>query len=702
MLTAKLMSAMAGSAVSEVAESVDFDGTNDYLSRASDLTGNADGKTFTFSAWVWNSLSAQGWVYDAADASDRFYVNLNSDTLEVAAWNSAGTNILFAYTAALAVPKDTFSHILISIDLANTANRSVYVNDAVQSVTWSTYTNSAIDFTVPKHLVAARYGPSQLVKGRHSHVFLDYTYRDLNIEANRRLFITADRKPAAGQAALNPILYMKLDDPTTAHINSGTGGNFTLTGTVARAGRGPNQFNAPYSDLDGSADYLSRSSGMAGVSSGKSLTASLCFRADTIPSVGYLFAVGTYFEVVFNSGGIYLYAQNSATTNILNATVNVSPVAGRNYVVTFSLDLSNTANRSVYVNGTSASVTWTKYNNDTIAFASATTHGVGATPTSGYRLDGKIGNVFFHTSYIDLSVAANRAKFFTGTGINCMPADMGANGELPLGVTPLLYLPMYGNNAGKNYGSGGDFTVNSGPYLGARGPNEFWGNLAAFDGASSTSLSRTSALAGVSDGKVFSLSYYHDAGSTNQYNVAIFNTNGDGFRFGVYSGALIGVITNTAGYEILRFLAYGTFNTGWIQVCIDLSNTSKRFMYFNGVAQSVTWTTYTDTNIQWTSFSRPAINSYYNPGGSNFLGASATKLAELYFATTYIDFSQEANRLKFRDAFGNPVALLPQIEKLEIPTPAIYMRFDPANQGKNDGTGGDFTKSGTITDGGQL
>jgi len=33
------------------AEAVDFDGTNDYLRRTSDLTGNTDGKTFTFSFW---------------------------------------------------------------------------------------------------------------------------------------------------------------------------------------------------------------------------------------------------------------------------------------------------------------------------------------------------------------------------------------------------------------------------------------------------------------------------------------------------------------------------------------------------------------------------------------------------------------------------------------------------------------------------
>lgn len=37
------------------------------------------------------------------------------------------------------------------------------------------------------------------------------------------------------------------------------------------------------------------------------------------------------------------------------------------------------------------------------------------------------------------------------------------------GTPPLIYLPMCGNNAGKNYGTGGDFTVNSGPFAGARG-----------------------------------------------------------------------------------------------------------------------------------------------------------------------------------------------------------------------------------------
>ena len=39
--------------VTEVPEAVDFDGVEDYLSRSEDLVGNSDGKTFTFSSWVY-------------------------------------------------------------------------------------------------------------------------------------------------------------------------------------------------------------------------------------------------------------------------------------------------------------------------------------------------------------------------------------------------------------------------------------------------------------------------------------------------------------------------------------------------------------------------------------------------------------------------------------------------------------------------
>ena len=46
-----MVGAAAGAAVptTVMPEGVDFDGVNDYLSRSTDLVGNVDSKTFTFS-----------------------------------------------------------------------------------------------------------------------------------------------------------------------------------------------------------------------------------------------------------------------------------------------------------------------------------------------------------------------------------------------------------------------------------------------------------------------------------------------------------------------------------------------------------------------------------------------------------------------------------------------------------------------------
>jgi hypothetical protein len=131
-----------------------------------------------------------------------------------------------------------------------------------------------------------------------------------------------------------------------------------------------------------------------------------------------------------------------------------------------------------------------------------------------------------------------------------------------------------------------------------------------------------------------------------------------------------------------------------------LANTSNRGLYLNGSALSPTWTTYTDAVIDLNPATpRHFIGGEYSGPSGNWTGV---RLSEFYFTTSYIDFSQEANRLKFRDAFGNPVNLTQQIEALAIPNPAVYMRFPPTAFGTNSGTGGDFTVNGTISDGGQI
>jgi hypothetical protein len=714
MLNTKLLSCIqAGTPQGDgPAEAIDLDGTNDYFSRASDFTGNADGKTFTFSAWVWNTSSASGDFYKS---SSRFRIDIAVSNLRITGQDASGNPIL-VYTNTnfkSQVEIGTFYHILISIDLTNASNRHVYINDvAISGGSFGTYANANIDFTNTTHGIGENF------KGRLSHVFLDYQYRNLSIEANRRLFITADRKPTpkATLQALNPILFMPMDDPTTSHINLGTGGNMTLNGVIARSGRGPNQFNAPYSDLDGAADYLSRTS-ITGIADGDKFTFFCVFQPDQVASTKTLMVFSSATDTRLristpSNASIQVTAFDSSGTTLLTAFSAANTlVIGRTYILSMSVDLSNSSNRHAYLNGAALSMTWSTYvsGNIDLAITTSPRYYVAASENLGTYYDGRLGNVFFHTSYIDLSVPANLAKFVTGTGIDAKPVDLGANGELPFGTAPLIYLPMYGNNAGKNYGTGGDFTVNSGPYPGARGPNEFFGNRADYNGSTGY-LEKTTALTGVSDGKTFSIAFWLNKDSNVDSTIITAGT-GAAFRFDLTHNnsnpaTMRCVARDTAANNVLSFttnngiITSGT--TAHVLLAIDLTDTGKRKLYVNGTAIAdgdITWTTYSNTAIDWaTNTTKVVMGRALNSSG-NWLDG---KLSEFYFTTSYIDFSQEANRLKFRDCYGSPVALLPQIEAGTIPNPAIYMRFDPANQGKNYGTGGDFTKSGTINDGGQL
>jgi len=704
-------------ATASAAEAIDFDGTNDYLSRSSDLVGNADGKTFTFSCWVWGGdLGANNLpIYVGTDAlgNTRNYIILGTDSfglkINIRMVNSSFSNAMVATgTVSNYIPSGTWIHILISGD-NSTNTLKCAIQDVVVTLTDDYSSTDDIKFTFQYHRIGI--DASNKCKGRLSHIFLDYTYRDLSVEANRRLFITADRKPTpkATLAALNPILYMPMDDPTTAHINEGTGGNFNLTGTVARSGRGPNQGVVPYSDLNGSSQYLSRTS-LTGVADGKQVTISCSFVADSITGNDYLINIGTSgadtFALRRASGLLQLLAFTTGqSSTVVSVDITSNLVIGRNYHIVVSFDAADTGKRHAYLNGqTPSDISWHAYNNSTIDLTQSA-YRVGAfhSDTSS-NWDGRLGNLYFNTTYIDLSIPANLAKFCTGTGIDCKPLPLGANGELPTGLSPLIYLPMYGNNAGKNYGTGGDFTVVSGPFVGARGPDEYWGNKADFDGSTGY-LARTSALSGIADGKTFSCSFSFNSDSVAAGQVYLLNmgASADGRGFWVQrSGSVLRLFgyDSTGGQVLL--CSFGTLSAATqysVQACVDLADAGKRFVYLNGVSQSVTWSAYTNSNISYTTADRIRFGASIDTTPANYYDG---KLSEFYFTTDYIDFSQEANRLKFRDCFGNPVELQSQIAAGTIPNPAVYLRFDPANQGKNYGTGGDFTKSGTITDGGNL
>ena len=260
-----------------------------------------------------------------------------------------------------------------------------------------------------------------------------------------------------------------METAETCHINLGTGGNFTLNGTIATSERGANQDNCVASYLLSDADYLYKSGTFA---FSKQLTYSCTLKKGQ--SYGTLFYgvnVGeTRNTLIFDFGLDYISLQlvNSSNQYILNAKVSNIILLATN-TLTLSLDLASTALRKVFLNGVdiTSSVTWTTYNTassaENISRFTINGYGLGAGLMNVY-----MGELYFDTRYTDLSTSN---PFW----------DADTNKPIPVrkviadtGVTPLIAMPLDASNPGKNYGSGGDFVANSAPYIGSRGASEFW------------------------------------------------------------------------------------------------------------------------------------------------------------------------------------------------------------------------------------
>ena len=713
MTLAKALQAAAGNTpAGDLAAAIDFDGTNDYLSRASDLTGNADGKTFTFSAWIYET-SGNSKIYhiDNGSGSTRFQIAFDgtgaSSKLEITGTNASGTTVLNIDSLAGNLALNTWQHILVSIDLTNSSNRHIYINGVSQTVTWNTYSNDNIDFTSASYLCvgAALYsgGSYSAVKGRLSNVFLDYTYRDLSVTNNRRLFITEDGKPADGQAGLNPIMYMPLDDPEDIGYNAGTGGDFTVNGVMARSGRGPNQDNCSASTFDGSADYLSISA-ITGASNSKFVTFNAVFKKNfiggtTVPIL-FVTAIGwTALNCTLSNGAVTINMRGNSASALAVTYDNGYPDLAVTSV-SMSVDLNSALNRSLFINGidVTASATWGTYDlTQTFQLASlSTTENYIGRDGSFYNQD--IGEVYVDDSYIDLATS----NPFWDSDLN-KPVSVRKVIE-DTGVTPLIALPIIGSDAGKNLGTGGDFTVNSGPFTGARGASEFIGRSATF--ADNKSLERSS-LGTLSDGKVFYIAFavkpsvstdsntgniiYFADSATNDYFVIRKTETQDNLELVVRNGTTATDVNRYASNN--NALSSGAWHTVLFTDDLSVTNKSKRELWINGTKiNSWTENVNSDLNIPFSSFDSFRVSN------SSFSAGIQGSIGFLAFDTTYLDFSQEANRLKFFDAFGYPVDLG---EDGSTPTgsqPLIYINND-FHLGTNLGSGGNFTPTNTPTAG---
>lgn len=229
------------------------------------------------------------------------------------------------------------------------------------------------------------------------------------------------------------------------------------------AAGGAPAYTTTASDYDGTNDYATLAGGIGGTSN-KTATVSFWFRDDapTGSDCGIISLASPTMYVYLGKGSFdrfqWRFAQDDGTTDGLDfVTANSSKPEDSNWHhFIASVDMSNTSNRHVYVDGSdvTSGVTWTHYVDAALDWDNTGSASIGSYNASGLlKHNGCLSELWMTNEYIDLSVAANLAKFIA----DGKPVSLGADGSTPTGTQPLVYVPD--GDPSTNAGSSGNFTI---------------------------------------------------------------------------------------------------------------------------------------------------------------------------------------------------------------------------------------------------
>lgn len=222
--------------------------------------------------------------------------------------------------------------------------------------------------------------------------------------------------------------------------------------------------------FDGTNDYLKKTSGASCTDSSK-FTFSFWARRNAPITQDWIFAIHSVggpgddkrLDIRFDgaTAPLLINAKNSSGTELLEVlTSNIGDTDWHHYMGSF--DVTDTGKRHLYVDGISDLATINIYTSGTIELSG------GASPNyivanqvdlggSALMFNGDMAQFYFESDvYIDLSVAANRAKFISPTG---RPVNMGPNGTVPTGSRPDFFLDGALAGWATNKGTGGGFTT---------------------------------------------------------------------------------------------------------------------------------------------------------------------------------------------------------------------------------------------------
>lgn len=205
---------------------------------------------------------------------------------------------------------------------------------------------------------------------------------------------------------------------------------------------------------------------------GKQITISCWINPDTDGTTMYLAqgrsgTSGPQWRLVRQSdNSIQVLVTDSTPTTILNMSTaaNVAEAADGWVHFYFECDLANSANRSVYINGSAATVTWTTYT-DAVMALDRTHLYIGTDDSNGSDTDGQLAELWVDDAR--WAGATYISSFISGGN----PVNLGATGSTPTGSAPDIYMRFISGSLGVNSGAdGGTGTLNGPPTSGPTFP----------------------------------------------------------------------------------------------------------------------------------------------------------------------------------------------------------------------------------------
>ncbi len=666
---------------------VDFDGTNDYLNTGADLTGDADGTQFTFSAFIY----ANTWpgsteiIYQAGTSTAIGYtISINSSGKLVITGSSSTPTVLLSATSNFIISVKTWTHVLISVNLTSTSNRSMYFNDVVDSsVTWTTYTSGTVKQTRASHGVAAISDGTSKTTGRLANLYLDYTYRDFSIINNRRLFINSTLYPAviivstAGDPNFNSVKLLMLGNTLTdtiGHALTSTGSPSVSTTTVhSPATKSISLSNTNYlTTTSSSTDFdLSTANWTLEWWANTTTTADnsrfIVFQTSSSQQYGAYFASNSLEVGLFGNGAAI--SSLTITANTWNHYAIVRQSSGE-----ITLYFNGTSGQSI-VGGSNSGIFSLSSGAMSIRFA------------NDFSVSGAANSIFFTDIRFTASIARYTANFTP-------PAS-----NLPTGgqTNPILYLPLStGSTANINSGTGGNFTQVGTPVTSGRGPNQYNTKMGTFSSGSCISVT-TSGYTSTKTGTIIA-SFRLNALPAGNGFIYMLRDGSSNFYFRLYITSA-GVLTlsglNSSATQILLATWTGTViaNRNYIvAISFDLTSSAKRSFYVNGVSGAI-WTTYTNDTVAYATATKGAVGA--SDDNSNGING---QIGDIYHNVNYYDLTIASNRAKvFTSTSINCMTVDMGVTGTTLTgsSPIAFFRNDATTFNINSGTGGNWSFNST-------